>query len=253
MTTITSFNLKPGRMLARNYRVEGLLGAGWQGEVYLFTEAMTGVRRAAKMFFPHRNENDCAVRFYARKLEKLRHCALVIQYVHTEVVRLSGHEVTVLISEYAEGTLLSKFIEQQPGKRMPVFEALSLLRTLAFGLAEVHACREYHGDLHVGNILVGRRGIHWDVRVVDVYDHGRPSLANIRNDVCDLIRCFYDMLGGARVYAKLPVEVRSICCGLKRSLIEKRFPSAAELCHHLDTFEWSAPKPRGRSGRRAGG
>ena len=70
---IEAFELQPGRVLTGKYVVEGLLGSGWEGEVYRVTERSTGIKRAMKLFFPKRNLKDKAVRFYATKLHRLRH------------------------------------------------------------------------------------------------------------------------------------------------------------------------------------
>lgn len=239
MTEPSRFGVRPGRVLASKYVVDESLGSGWEGEVYLVTERLTGAQRAAKLFFPERNPRGKAARFYARKLEKLRDCRMVIQYHHAETVRLKGEPVSMLISEYVEGTLLPDLVAGFPGKRMPVFEALHLLRAMAAGLAEIHERRDYHGDLHAGNVLVRRRGVHFDAKLVDLYDWGAPTAAHIRADVCNLVRIFHLSLGGPRHYAKLPREAKDICCGLKNTLIERKFPNAWALVRHLDAFEWA--------------
>jgi len=238
MSQIERFNLKPGRVIGGKYVVEEFLGAGTEGEVYRVRERRTDLLRAAKVFYPSRNERDRAVKFYARKLEGLRGCRLVIQYHHSESVRVGGGTATALVSEYVEGELLHRLAGVGRGARLPVFEALVLLRELAAGLAEIHERREYHGDLHAGNIIVSRRGVHFNVKLVDLHDHGRSSAWNIRSDVVDLVRVFYDVLGGRARYASMPPEIKAICCGLRRDLIEARFPTAVKLRNHLDTFEW---------------
>ena len=98
--------------------------------------------------------------------------------------------------------------------------------------------REYHGDLHTDNIMVERRGLGFDVKLVDMYRWGPPSPANIRDDVCDLVRIFYDAVGGAKRYARQPPEVKEICCGLKRTLITQHFRTSRHLLDHLETFDW---------------
>ena len=77
---IDSFEFEAGRTLGGRYEVIDKLGSGWEGEVYRVREVRTGIQRAAKIFFPHRNERDRAARFYARKLHKLRDCHMVIHY-----------------------------------------------------------------------------------------------------------------------------------------------------------------------------
>lgn len=232
------FGIRPGRVLASKYVVDESLGSGWEGEVYLVTERLTGAQRAAKLFFPERNPRGKAFRFYARKLEALRDCSMVIQYHHAETLRLKGDQVSMLVSEFVEGELLDDFVRGYRGNRMPIFTAMHLLRALAAGLAEVHERREYHGDLHPGNILVRRRGIHFDAKFVDLYDWGRATKAHIVSDVCQLVRVFHETLGGAKHYANLPDEAKDICCGLKNTLIERKFPNAWALVRHLDSFEW---------------
>lgn len=234
----SKFGITPGRVLGGKYRVDRFIGSGWEGEVYLVTERLTGAPRAAKLFFPERNEKDKAAVYYARKLERLRDCPIVIQYHHAETVRLQGRPVTVLISEFVEGRLLPDYVATAPAGRLPVFEALHLLYAISSGLALMHERKEYHGDLHAGNVLVRRRGIHFEVKLVDLYDRGKVAGWNIREDVVDLVRIFYDAIGGRRTYAGQPPIVKSICCGLKRSIIHERFPTAWHLCRHLDTVEW---------------
>jgi serine/threonine protein kinase len=235
---VNSFNLHPGRILAGKYEVLALLGSGWEGEVYRLKERNTGVERAAKVFFPQRNRYDRATKFYARKLHRLRHCAILIQYHTQERIVFHREPVTVLISEYVEGELLSDFVRRQPGKHFTPFESLHLLHSLAAGVEQIHRAREYHGDLHDDNIIIKRQGLSFTVKLVDMYNWGPPDAENIKDDVCDLIRIFYDTLGGARLYRKLPMEVKEICCGLKRSLIIRKFRTAGHLRQYLENMSW---------------
>ena len=235
---IDSFDLAPGRVLLRKYVVGDLLGRGWEGEVYHVTEVTTGVERAAKFFFPERNPRNNAVKFYATKLNKLRNCSMVIQYHTQESFRYHGEEITFLVSDYVEGELLSQLIERQRGKRLHYFEAMHLLYALARGVEEIHAIGEYHGDLHSDNIIVNRRGLGFDCKLVDMFQWGRPTPAHIHDDVLFLVRLFYDAVGGAKHYAKQPREVKAICCGLKRSLILKKFKRAGQLRVYLESLTW---------------
>lgn len=166
---IEEFKLAPGRVLAKKYEIIDLLGAGWEGEVYLIREIATGIERTAKLFFPHRNIKDKTTQFYANKLHKLRHCPIVIQYSTQETITFKNKPVTVLISEYVEGELLSDFITRQPGKRLTAFQALHLLHALAKGMECIHSMLEYHGDLHSDNIIVQRFGLSFDLKLVDMF------------------------------------------------------------------------------------
>jgi serine/threonine protein kinase len=235
---ITSFDFKPGRILARKYEVVTLLGSGWEGEVYLVREKESSIERTAKIFFPQRNVHNRAIKFYARKLHRLRHCTILIQYYTQESITFRRMPVTFLVSEYVEGELLCQFLKKQPGKRLTAFEGLHLLHELAAGVETIHEAHEYHGDLHDENIIVRRRGLSFNVKIVDMYNWGAPNTENIRDDVCDLIRIFYDAIGGARHYARQPQEIKNICCGLKRSLIVQKFRTAGHLRSYLETMAW---------------
>lgn len=235
---IKRFDFEPGTILARKYEIVSILGTGWEGEVYKLRELGTGIERAAKFFFPNRNLRERAARFYARKLFKLRHCPILVQYHSRETIDFAGFPVTFLISDFVEGELLSHFVARQANKRISVFQGLHLLHSLAAGVSKIHAVNEYHGDLHSNNVILRQRGISFDVKLVDFFYWGPPRAENIRDDVCDLIRLFYDAIGGSKMYGKHPPEVKQICCGLKRSLILRKFRNAGELCHHLETMDW---------------
>jgi len=237
-TQVEAFKIEAGSILAEKYRVVDLLGQGWEGEVYLVHEIGTGIERSVKLFYPQRNKGNRTARFYAKKLHKLRSCPILIQYHTQEIVDCDGLPVTLMVSEFVEGELLADFIKRQPGKRLDFFQGLVMLHGLAAGIESIHNLGEYHGDLHDENIIVNRLGLGFEVRLLDLYQWRRPRAANIRQDVHDMIRIFYDLIGGQERYAKHPPEVKEICCGLKKSLIDQRFRTAGELRQHLETMYW---------------
>ena len=235
---ISHFNLKPGRVLARKYEVIDMLGAGWEGEVYLIREIATEIERTAKIFFPQRNVKDKAALFYAKKLHKLHHCPITIQYSSQETITFRGSPVTMLISEYVEGELLNQYISRQRGKRLSPFSALHLLHSLAVGMECIHAMGEYHGDLHTENVIVQRVGLRYELKLIDMFNFGKPNKENIRYDTISLIHIFYEVLGGKKHYQKHPPEIKAIICGLKKSLILKKFRTASELRQYIETMQW---------------
>lgn len=239
MATTGSFNFAPGDRIAERYEIVSLLGSGWEGEVYKLRELDTGIERAGKFFFPERNKGRKTSRFYARKLHKLRHAPILIQYHASDVVRIDDQRVVFLVSEFVEGQILDEFLKHQPSKRLGVFQGLHLLHALAAGMEPIHNAREYHGDLHMGNVIVRRFGISFDLKLLDMYHYGAATTADIQDDVVDLVRLFYDAIGGADRYARQPRVVKDICRGLKRSLILKRFRTAGQLRRRLETLEWA--------------
>ncbi len=82
---VRRFDFAPGRKIAGKYEIERLLGSGWEGEVYAIVERTTGIRRAAKFYYPHRDPMGKVAINYARKLDALRHCPILMQYHHQEI------------------------------------------------------------------------------------------------------------------------------------------------------------------------
>jgi tRNA A-37 threonylcarbamoyl transferase component Bud32 len=232
------FDFPSGKRLAAKYEVRRSLGSGWEGEVYDIAELSTGIRRAAKFYYPHRDPTGQAAITYARKLDALRHCPILMQYHHQEQVQVRRQKVTVVISELVEGQKLSEFLAEQPGGRLSTFEALHVLYVLAKGIAPIHARGEYHGDIHDDNIMIRRQGVSFDIKLLDFFDLGRPGRAKIRKDVLNLVQVFHAIVGGRRHYAHQPKVVKDIIRGLKDSLILQRFQSAGDIQRHLETLQW---------------
>ncbi len=237
-TDINAFNFQPGRIIAKKYVIERLLGAGWEAEVYLIRELSTGIEHTAKFFFPQRNVKDKSLKFYARKLHTLRRCPIVIQYSTQETIIFRKTSISFLVSEYVEGELLTEYLKRQPGKRLHPFQALHLLYALAKGMDCIHTVGEYHGDLHAGNIIVQNVGLNFNLKLIDMFQWKDSKGANIKSDVMDLLRIFYDALGGQKQYAKHPQEIKDICCGLKHSIALKKFNSAGKLCRYIENMQW---------------
>jgi tRNA A-37 threonylcarbamoyl transferase component Bud32 len=235
---IKRFDFPAGRIVAGKYEIIQPLGSGWEGEVYAIVERATGIRRAAKFYYPHRDPRGKAAISYARKLDALRHCPILMQYYHQEIALVKRRRVMVVISEFVDGKKLSDFLLSQPQKRLSAFEALHVLYELAKGIAPIHARGEYHGDIHDDNIMIRRRGIGFDVKLLDFFDLGKPTRAKIHKDVLNLTQVLHTLVGGRRHYAHQPPVIKDIVRGLKDSLILERFTSAGDLQRWLETLVW---------------
>ncbi|MEJ2325147.1 MAG: serine/threonine protein kinase [Nitrospirota bacterium] len=148
------------------------------------------------------------------------------------------YKIVEVRTGYVEGELLSEFLAMLPGRRLSPFEGVHLLYALARGIEQIHLQNEYHGDLHAENVIVSRYGLTFDVKLLDLYQWHGPRSENKQQDILDLIRIFYDSLGGQRLYRRQPEAVRYICSGLKRSLILGKFRTMSQLREHLETMEW---------------
>ncbi len=230
--------LRPGLTLGRNYYVVELLGRGWEGEVYKVEERRSGVPRAAKIFYPNRRLTPRRLQRYIQKLYKLRNCQIVTQYHHRDIARVGREQVEILVSDFMHGEVLSNYIESQPRKRLSEFEALHLLHALAAGVEQIHCLGQYHGDIHTGNVIVSRRGLGFEVCLLDFFDLGRSTQEKIQGDVFDMITVLYELIGDADGYRKCGDAIRHIVCGRKHSLIRKRFRNAGQLRVALENLEW---------------
>src|SRR5947199_5855450 len=121
---VRRFDFAPGRSVAGKYQIERQLGSGYEGEVYAIFERATGIRRAAKFYYPHRDPTGKAAIVYARKLDALRHCPILMQYHHQEIAYVRKKKVVVVISELVEGQKLSEFLKLQARGALSAFEAL---------------------------------------------------------------------------------------------------------------------------------
>src|SRR5204863_6550962 len=111
---VKRFDFPLGRIVAGKYEIERPLGSGWEGEVYAIVERSTGIRRAAKFYYPHRDPMGKAAITYARKLDALRHCPILMQYHHQETTQVRRKKVIVVIGELIEVNKLSDVLNQQP-------------------------------------------------------------------------------------------------------------------------------------------
>lgn len=235
---IDNFDLRPGRIIARKYEIIDKLGTGWEGEVYKIVETSTGIERAAKFFYPQRNVKNRTSRRYAKQLHKLRHCPIIIQYYTEEMFTYRRIPITVLISEYIEGELLSEFLKRQRGKRITAFQGLHLLHALAQGLEQIHLHDEYHGDLHEENIIVSRYGLGFELKLLDSFQWPDSKRSNLQEDLLNAVRILYNVIGGQKQYAKQPKAIKNICCGLKKTLILSKFRNISILREHLESLSW---------------
>jgi len=236
--SVSRFDLQPGRTLGMHYHIVDFLGGGWEGEVYKVQERRTGIIRAAKLFYHRRGMNKAPLLKYARKLYKLRTCPIVIQYHHRDVIKLKGVPHEVLISDFADGEMLSAFLGHQKKKRLVAFEALHLFYALVQGVEQIHFLGEYHGDIHSDNIMVKRNGLNFEVYLLDFFDLGRPTREKIQHDVIDMISVLYEMIGDQKGYQAANGIIRKIIMGRKHSLIRKKFKNAGQLRLYLDNIEW---------------
>jgi serine/threonine protein kinase len=149
MTQERITTLKVGEIVA-GYRIDGVLGTGGMGQVYLACDTQLHRTVAIKLVDPRRQSPQDLVR-EARLAASLDHPAICtihgVDYLGTE---------PFLVMEHVKGTPLTKVIR---GRRsMSVTTALDFARQIVAAVAHAHDRGVIHGDLKSSNIMVGPDG-----------------------------------------------------------------------------------------------
>jgi serine/threonine protein kinase len=166
-----------GRTISGKWRIEKKLGAGGMGTVYLATDLTVDRPVALKFLLPAlAAETEYRARFEreARVMAKVDHPNLLTLYG----VERDG-EVPFLVMKYVTGRTLAKFIKDRT--KLPLTEAMPLIRQMTSALTSLHSQGYVHRDLKPGNIIVSDEG---HVTLLDfglIRSHGvgltRPGVA----------------------------------------------------------------------------
>ncbi len=142
-------------MLGERYRIVSRLGAGAFGEVHRARDGVLGRDVAVKLI---RLENfvepamleDVKQRFQreAQVAARLRHTSIVT--IHDIVVK---PELSFIVMELVEGKTLQALLQER-GFRLPLGEAIAILKQVAAALDYAHANGVVHRDIKPANIMI---------------------------------------------------------------------------------------------------
>lgn len=165
--TIDIDRLKPGNIVS-HYRIEGKLGEGGFGTVYVAHDAVLERKVALKIV---RNQGGCtpSVRHEARAAAALNHPNVCTVFGIDD-----SEGLVVIVMEYLTGQPLSKLITDG---RVPISRVIGLARQIAAGMIAAHAAGIVHGDLKPANIFLTDEGV---VKILDfgVATRLRVALSN---------------------------------------------------------------------------
>jgi len=141
--------LAVGEIVA-GYRIDGVLGCGGMGQVYLASDIELQLTVAIKLVDPRRQ----------RPQELVREARLAASLDHPSICTIHGvdylGEEPFLVMEHVKGTPLSKVIR---GRRsISATTALDFARQIISAVSHAHDHGVIHGDLKSSNIMVGPNG-----------------------------------------------------------------------------------------------
>lgn len=173
-----------GSVLAGQYRLEELLGAGGMGTVYRACQLSVGRQVAVKLISGERETPEHAERFRreAAALAKLRHP----NTVHLLDFGVAEGDRPFIVMELLSGTDLEEYLA---AKQLSVRDALLITRQIARALSEAHAVGVIHRDLKPSNIYISQvEGGDSFVKVMDFgvasfRDHAEHSTLTVRGAV----------------------------------------------------------------------
>lgn len=168
-----------GQLLGERYVVLDRIGRGGMAEVFLARDSFSGHLVAVKLLANGLRGNK------AHRDRMLREAELAVTVRHPWVVETFDAGVTVdgtpfIVSEALIGETLHEYLERN--HRMPLKQALPLLRQLACGLRAAHQAGIVHGDVKPRNVfLCGPLDAPSSVKVID-FGMARP-LGPLENDL----------------------------------------------------------------------
>ncbi|NCA91087.1 MAG: serine/threonine protein kinase, partial [Gammaproteobacteria bacterium] len=165
-----------GRILDGRYRIGRVLGHGGFGITYLAWDDNLHLRLAIKEYFPRdsagRGADGVSLAIYTgpageqfaygleRFLEEARALAHFDQHPGIVTVKnfFRAHGTGYCVMDYVDGIPLRHYLDQQPGGRISVADALKLLMPVMDALRAVHKEGLLHRDLAPDNISLTADG-----------------------------------------------------------------------------------------------
>jgi serine/threonine protein kinase len=271
------------RVFSGRYRVVKELGRGGMGVVYLAHDEELDMDVALK-FLPVELSNN------RRALEQLRSEAkLSMALAHQNIVRLhtldASEQFKFLVMEYVDGPNLLDQLQQKG--RLPLEEALPMVKAICEGLDYAHSERVLHRDLKPANIMVNSKGM---VKITDfgIARQMRDSMSklsqktisgtpaymapehimgeplSVQSDIYSLGAVTYELLSGnppfyqgdiaSQIRFKEPPEIPGVPDVANRAIAkalakkpEDRFPNATAFYATLDVGQAWSSSPEADS------
>jgi serine/threonine protein kinase len=167
-----------GTTLDGIYRIEGFLGQGGMGAVYLARHELTERPAAIKVLSDAAGADPERVKRFiieGKAACRFQHPNAIVVYD----LRMSGEGILYMALEYVDGESLGRVLEA--GGHMTPGEALDVLEPVASVLDAAHASGVIHRDIKPDNVMIGRE--RTQPPVVKVLDLGVAKLKEADTDL----------------------------------------------------------------------
>ncbi len=153
-SAFSSSILPPGTVIGRRYEIQQILGEGGMGAVYKARDLELSRVIALKVIRPELASNPEILQRFKQEL------ILARQVTDRNVIRIfdlgEAGGIKFITMEYVEGQSLYQILREK-GK-LPVAEAMDIMRQMLSGLQAAHSEGVIHRDLKPGNIMRDSQG-----------------------------------------------------------------------------------------------
>ena len=171
---LADHHFEPGEMLA-HYKIQGALGRGGMGEVYLAEDTRLNRKVALKLLPPHFTVNPDRV----RRFEREARAASALNHPNIVTIYEIGQSNTThfIATEFVDGKTLRQLINEKP---FTLNETLNVSMQVADALSGAHAAGIVHRDIKPENIMIRQDGY------VKILDFGLAKLTEQQTTDADL-------------------------------------------------------------------
>ena len=155
-----------GRVIGERYRLDGRIGVGGMGAVYLAEHTLMKKAVAIKLLHSELGQVDEAVRRFEREAQSASRLSHPNIIAVTDFGRAATGEF-YLVMEYIRGHSLAEVLVER--KRLPLPQALHIVRQMLSALAHAHRQGVVHRDLKPANVMLTRtaEGREDNVKILD--------------------------------------------------------------------------------------
>ncbi len=171
---LADHHFEPGEMLA-HYKIQGALGRGGMGEVYLAEDTRLNRKVALKLLPAHFTVNPDRV----RRFEREARAASALNHPNIVTIYEIGQSNTThfIATEFVDGKTLRQLINENP---FTLNETLNVSMQLADALSAAHVAGIVHRDIKPENIMIREDGY------VKILDFGLAKLTEQQTTDADL-------------------------------------------------------------------